>query len=98
MAILKISHSSAKVQVAHAFIYICYHLYRKVSIKLELLSKKEDQNFEKALPIFCRGLFNKAIAQSGTALSPWAISEDPVKKARKIGAERTLYTNCTQFV
>ena len=31
------------------------------------------------------GLFKRAILQSGSALSPWAIQEDPELQARKFG-------------
>jgi len=34
---------------------------------------------------FSAGFFNRAIMQSGNALSPWAIERDPVSQARKIG-------------
>ncbi|XP_068619235.1 carboxylic ester hydrolase [Battus philenor] len=42
-----------------------------------------------------QGLFHRAIAQSGLALSPWALAKDPREKAFELGRELGIDTNST---
>ncbi|VVC91510.1 unnamed protein product [Leptidea sinapis] len=42
-----------------------------------------------------RGLFHGAIAQSGVALSPWALAKDPLARAFELGRELGIDTNST---
>lgn len=46
-----------------------------------------------------RGLFHKAIAQSGTVLSPWAFQRDPLSVARGLAAQLGItFTSTEDFV
>ncbi|CAH0728291.1 unnamed protein product, partial [Brenthis ino] len=42
-----------------------------------------------------KGLFHGAIAQSGVALSPWALAQDPKERAFELGRELGIDTNST---
>ncbi|CAG4953900.1 unnamed protein product [Parnassius apollo] len=42
-----------------------------------------------------KGLFHRAIAQSGVALSPWALAMDPRERAFELGRELGIDTNST---
>ncbi|XP_049877694.1 venom carboxylesterase-6-like isoform X2 [Pectinophora gossypiella] len=42
-----------------------------------------------------KGLFHRAIAQSGLALSPWALAKDPRERAFDLGRELGIDTNST---
>ncbi|XP_058467327.1 juvenile hormone esterase [Malaya genurostris] len=42
-----------------------------------------------------KGLFHRAIAQSGTALNPWAVAKSPKKRAFRLGEQLGCYTNST---
>ncbi|KAL9693981.1 hypothetical protein quinque_013266 [Culex quinquefasciatus] len=43
-----------------------------------------------------KGLFHKAIAQSGSALNPWAMATNPKERAFRLGALMGCYTNDTE--
>lgn len=43
-----------------------------------------------------RGLYHRAISQSGSALNPWAFAESPKKRAFKLGEVLGFETNNTQ--
>lgn len=45
--------------------------------------------------ILSQGLFHAAIAQSGLALSPWALAQEPRARAFELGRELGLDTNNT---
>ncbi|XP_058812191.1 juvenile hormone esterase [Topomyia yanbarensis] len=42
-----------------------------------------------------KGLFHRAIAQSGTALNPWAIARSPKERAFRLGEQLGCFTNNT---
>lgn len=44
----------------------------------------DDMKFKWSLYILLSGLFHKGFSQSGTALDPWAIQQNPLAKARKL--------------
>lgn len=44
---------------------------------------------------FCQGLFHGAIAESGVALAPWALAQNPSARAFELGKELGIDTNST---
>lgn len=44
------------------------------------------------------GLFHRAILESGTALNPWSIEENPKKRAFRLGQLLGIYTNDTGYL
>lgn len=42
------------------------------------------------------GLFHRAISESGSALNPWALAEDPKERAFKLGRVLGYDTNNTE--
>lgn len=43
-----------------------------------------------------KGLFHRAIAQSGSTLCPWALSKDPARVAFEVGVSSGIITTSTK--